>query len=140
MRILVLGGSPKGETSVTWQYVRWLRENLVGHDLECIQIASRIQLLEKDEAAFAAVIGAVRRADALIWAFPLYVFTVCSQYKRFIELLGERGVEAAFAAHSGCLDDMVWAGGRRLLRLGGDHGQRGESRARQQYRAHGISP
>ena len=96
MRILVLGGSPKGETSVTWQYVRWIKENLGGHEIECIQIASRIKLLEKDEAAFAQVIEAVRGADAILWAFPLYFCTVCSQYKRFIELIAERGAEGAF--------------------------------------------
>jgi len=97
MRILVLGGSPKGETSVTWQYIRWLKESLSGHEIEGLQVASRIKLLEKDEAAFAAVIEAVRGADAVIWAFPLYVFTVCSQYKRFIELIAERGAGGAFA-------------------------------------------
>ncbi len=96
MRILVLGGSPKGETSVTMQYVRWLKENLEGAELETIQVASRIALLERDEAAFAAVVERVRGADAVLWAFPLYVFTVCSQYKRFIELIGERGAEGAF--------------------------------------------
>jgi multimeric flavodoxin WrbA len=97
MRILVLGGSPKGETSVTMQYVRWIGENLPGHEVETVQIASRINVLEKNEAAFEAVIDNVRRADALLWAFPLYVFTVCSQYKRFIELVWERGAEGAFA-------------------------------------------
>jgi multimeric flavodoxin WrbA len=97
MRILVLGGSPKGETSVTMQYVRWLKENLVGNEIEVIQIASRIGVLERDETAFAAVIEAVRRSDAVLWAFPLYVFTVCSQYKRFIELIRERRAEGAFA-------------------------------------------
>lgn len=96
MRILVLGGSPKGETSVTMQYVRWLKENLEGAELETIQVASRIAFLERDEAAFAAVVEAVRSADAVLWAFPLYVFTVCSQYKRFIELIGERHAEDAF--------------------------------------------
>jgi len=96
MKILVLGGSPKGETSVTMQYVRWIKENLEGHEIETLQVASRIAALERDEAAFEAVIEAVRSADAVLWAFPLYVFTVCSQYKRFIELVWERGAEDAF--------------------------------------------
>lgn len=96
MRILVLGGSPKGETSVTMQYVRWIRENLSGHEVELVQIASRIGALERDDAAFAAVIEKVRGADAVLWAFPLYVFTVCSQYKRFIELVWEKAATDAF--------------------------------------------
>ena len=37
-----------------------------------------------------------RGADSVLWAFPLYVFTVCSQYERFIELIRERGAEEAF--------------------------------------------
>ncbi|HTX72321.1 MAG TPA: NAD(P)H-dependent oxidoreductase [Rectinemataceae bacterium] len=96
MRILVLGGSPKGATSVTMQYVRWLAENMEGAEFETIQIASRIAALERDESAFASAVSAVGRADAVLWAFPLYVFTVCSQYKRFIELVHERGAEGAF--------------------------------------------
>jgi multimeric flavodoxin WrbA len=97
MRILVLGGSPKGETSVTMQYVRWIRESLRGHEVETIQIASRIAAIERDRAEFDKVLVAVRGADAILWAFPLYVFTVCSQYKRFIELVWERSSEGAFA-------------------------------------------
>jgi multimeric flavodoxin WrbA len=96
MKILVLAGSPKGEKSVTLQYVRWLGENLEGCELETVQIASRIVALEKDAEKFASVIEAAKKADAVIWAFPLYVFTVCSQYKRFIELVHERGAEEAF--------------------------------------------
>jgi NAD(P)H-dependent FMN reductase len=39
----------------------------------------------------------VKKSDGVIWAFPLYVFLVCSQYKRFIELISERGAQKAFA-------------------------------------------
>jgi multimeric flavodoxin WrbA len=78
------------------QYVRWLEENLEDGDFETFQIASRIAMYERDESAFAAVIAAIDRADAVLWAFPLYVFTVCSQYKRFIELVQERGSASAF--------------------------------------------
>ena len=97
MKILVLGGSPKGETSVTMQYVRWIAENLPNHEVRTLQIASRIGALERDDGKFAQAIEAVNEADAVLWAFPLYVFTVCSQYKRFIELIRERGVEGSFA-------------------------------------------
>jgi multimeric flavodoxin WrbA len=94
---LVLGGSPKGETSVTMQYVRWIAENMAGHEVRTLQIASRIAALERDEGKFEEVIEAVKEADAVLWAFPLYVFTVSSQYKRFIELIWERKAEGAFA-------------------------------------------
>ena len=38
----------------------------------------------------------MRSADGVIWAFPLYILLVCSQYKRFIELVEERGAASAF--------------------------------------------
>ena len=60
-------------------------------------VAQTIRKLEKDEKAFGEVIDAVKKADAVLWAFPLYFLLVCSQYKRFIELIFERKQEAAFA-------------------------------------------
>ena len=59
MKILVLGGSPKGETSVTMQYVRWIAENLPNHEVRTLQIASRIGALERDDGKFAQAIEAV---------------------------------------------------------------------------------
>jgi multimeric flavodoxin WrbA len=79
------------------QYVRWIAENMAGHEVRTLQVASRIAALERDEGKFEEVIEAVKEADAVLWAFPLYVFTVSSQYKRFIELVWERGAEGAFA-------------------------------------------
>jgi DNA-binding PadR family transcriptional regulator/multimeric flavodoxin WrbA len=97
MKIIVLGGSPKGETSVTMQYVRWLEKRYPGHSFDVRQAAARIAALERDPAAFEEIIQAVRAAEVVLWAFPLYVFTVCSQYKRFIELIADRGAGPAFA-------------------------------------------
>ena len=82
MKIVVLGGSPKGKTSVTMQYVHYIRKVLPAHEFEILQISSRIKKLEKDEQAFSEVIEQVRSADLVLWAFPLYVFLVPSQYKR----------------------------------------------------------
>ena len=38
----------------------------------------------------------MRSADAVLWGFPLYILLVCSQYKRFIELISERSAQDAF--------------------------------------------
>jgi hypothetical protein len=51
----------------------------------------------RDDARFREVIDEVRKSDGVIWAFPLYVFLVCSQYKRFIEMITEKGAQDAFA-------------------------------------------
>jgi multimeric flavodoxin WrbA len=97
MKIVVLNGSPKGRQSVTMQYVEYLARRFPDVELEAHDVAQKIGGLEKDPARFMEVIDAVRRADAVLWAFPLYILLVCSQYKRFVELIRERGVEDAFA-------------------------------------------
>jgi multimeric flavodoxin WrbA len=96
MKILVLGGSPKGETSVTMQYVNYIRALMPEHEFKTLQISRRIRKLEINEQAFSEVIDEVRAADGVLWAFPLYVLLVPSQYKRFVELIWERGVQSAF--------------------------------------------
>ncbi len=96
MKIAVLGGSPKGETSVTIQFVKYIQANLPEHEFQFIQISSRIKKIENNEQAFSEVIDEIRTVDAVLWAFPLYVLLVPSQYKRFIELIWERGVQDVF--------------------------------------------
>jgi multimeric flavodoxin WrbA len=96
MKIVVLNGSPKGEVSVTRQYVLLLEKTFPEHKFVVLPVAQQAAKLAKDEGAFNAVIDEVRSADTVIWAFPLYILLVCSQYKRFIELVDERGAAAAF--------------------------------------------
>ena len=59
MKILVLGGSPKGEKSVTMQYVRFLERSFPGHEWEVAQISQRIRRLEFEAALFAEVVGRI---------------------------------------------------------------------------------
>lgn len=96
MKIVVLNGSPKGATSVTMQYVRYIQKVFPQHELELVHIAQRLKRLEKNDAAFEGVIEQVRSADGVLWAFPLYILHVHAYYKRFIELIWERGVEDVF--------------------------------------------
>lgn len=97
MNITVLHGSPKGEISVTMQYVKFLVKKLPEHswNIECV--GAKIGVLEKDAAAFAAVIEKVQSADIVLWSFPVYHLLVPAQFKRFIELVSERGAADAFA-------------------------------------------
>jgi multimeric flavodoxin WrbA len=97
MKIVVLNGSPKGETSITMQYVRYVQKVYPQHELEIEHVVPRIKKLESDEQAFGEIVERVRRADGVLWAFPLYVFLVHGSYKRFIELIEERGAQDAFA-------------------------------------------
>ncbi len=96
MKISVLNGSPKGDTSVTMQYVRYLEQQNPDATMTVHHISMRIKALEKDAAAFRAVLDDVRSSDLVLWAFPLYYLLVPSQYKRFIELIFEKKAAAAF--------------------------------------------
>jgi multimeric flavodoxin WrbA len=97
MKVIVLNGSPKGDISVTMQYITYIRKKFPDHEYEILNIAQEIGLIEKNIPAWDRIIACIRSADLVLWAFPLYVLLVCSQYKRFIELITERGAQDAFA-------------------------------------------
>jgi len=90
MKITVLSGSPKGDDSVTLQYVRYMEKTFPDHDYQVFHVAQQIRKLERDDRAFQDIMDRVAASDAVIWSFPLYYCLVCSQYKRFIELIFER--------------------------------------------------
>jgi multimeric flavodoxin WrbA len=97
VKITVLNGSPKGDLSVTMQSVAYLAKIYPQHEFTVQHIAQRLKRLESDRAAFDEVIDQVRDSDAVLWGFSLYILTVHANYKRFIELIFERGAQAAFA-------------------------------------------
>ncbi len=96
MKIAVLNGSPKGQISVTLQYVSVLQRKSPEIEFQIFDVAQKIKKLEKDDKFFGEIISQIAAADAVLWAFPLYFFLVSSQYKRFIELIFERNSTSAF--------------------------------------------
>ena len=96
MKIAVLNGSPKGQTSVTMQYVHFLEQRFPEAEFKFFDVALKIKKLEKDDKAFQEIIAGIAAADAVLWAFPLYTLLVASQYKRFIELIFERNAASVF--------------------------------------------
>lgn len=96
MKIVVLNGSPKGESSVTMQYVGFIQKKFPQHEFKILNIAQRGKQIESKAEIFQEIIAEIKKADGVLWAFPLYVFLVHSQYKRFIELISERSAEAVF--------------------------------------------
>ncbi len=76
MIITVLNGSPKGEQSVTMQYVGFLQKNFPQHELKIVNIALRIKTLDQEEQAFQEVLDQVKASDGVLWAFPLYILLV----------------------------------------------------------------
>ncbi len=95
--MLVLNGSPKGDVSVTMQYIAYIRKKFPEHRYEILNIAHEIKKIENDTAVWSRTLDRIRSADMVLWAFPLYYLVVCSQYKRFIELIFERKAQDAFA-------------------------------------------
>lgn len=96
MKIIVLNGSPKGDMSVTMQYINYIKKKFPMHELSTINIAQSINKIESDTEKFNSIINEIDKSDGVIWAFPLYIFVVCAQYKRFIELIFERNAQYAF--------------------------------------------
>jgi len=97
MKIVVLNGSPKGDVSVTMQYVNYLIKKYPQYEYKIVNISQRIKAIEKNQAEFDQIIADIQAADGVLWAFPLYILIVHAHYKRFIELVFERGAQAAFA-------------------------------------------
>jgi multimeric flavodoxin WrbA len=96
MKIVVLNGSPKGNMSVTLQYVLFIQKKFPQHEFKVLNIAQEIRKIETEQKAFQEIIDAVKSSDGVLWAFSLYILLVHSNYKRFIEFIWERGVESAF--------------------------------------------
>lgn len=96
MNICILNGSPKGENSVTMQYMAYYSTCFPEHTFTYVKAAQQCKKFEKDREAFQEVMEMVEQADLIIWAFPLYIMLVHSQYKRFIELIFERKAEKYF--------------------------------------------
>ena len=97
LKIIILNGSPKGMMSVTMQYARYLEKRFPQHSFSYINAAQAYAKFERNEEAFDGFIAEIEGADLILWAYPLYFLCVCSQYKRFIELIFERNRGAAFA-------------------------------------------
>jgi multimeric flavodoxin WrbA len=96
MNIVVLNGSPKGESSITLQYVNFIQKKFPQHEFKVFHVAKNIRKLEKESDSFEAIIDEIRSSDGVFWAFGLWVLVVSAQYMRFVELISERSSEDAF--------------------------------------------
>ena len=90
MKILVINGSPKGKYSATLQTSLYLEILHPEHSFEYLNAASLIRQFEKD---FSPAAGALKRADLILFSYPVYTFLVPSQLHRFIELIKESGTD-----------------------------------------------
>ncbi len=96
MNVVVLAGSPKGAQSVTAEYVRYLAARRPKDRFTFLYPAQAYRKYERHPETLAEVFEAVRAADLVLWAFPLYYLLVSSGYKRFIEIVFERDGGSVF--------------------------------------------
>ncbi len=92
MNILVLNGSPKGDYSITLQTVLYLQKLNKKNRFNILNVGQRIKGLEMD---FTPAAEAIKQADVLLFAYPVYTFVAPCQLHRFIELMKEHQVPVA---------------------------------------------
>ena len=93
MKIMVWCGSPKGKLSITAEHVKiWEASLETGTaDFAYEYPARLIGKLENDDKEFARLMDETAEADIIIWAMPVYFMLVPAGFKRFVELINERG-------------------------------------------------
>ena len=108
MQICVISGSPKGEKSVTLQYVRFLEQAFPEHTFSVAHVGQEIKTIEQREEAWERLLATVKECDGVLWATPVYVMLVPAQLKRFIELIGARDAAEVFSGkYAACLTTSI---------------------------------
>ena len=89
MKILIVNGSPRGRFSVTLQSCLYLEKRFRRHGFEYLNVGAGIADFERDMRPAAE---AFKRAELVIFAYPVYSFLVPSQLHRFMELMAENAL------------------------------------------------
>ena len=90
VKVLVLNGSPSGKDSITLQTVKYIEIHFPKVIFEVLHVGRQIRQIEKD---FTPVSDALKAADLILFAYPVYTFLVPAQLHRFIELTKANGVD-----------------------------------------------
>ena len=95
MNILVINGSPKGPDSITLHTCLYLEKRFPQHAFSYLAAGQQIKSLEKD---FSPALEALRKADLIVFCYPVYTFLVPYQLHRFIELMKASGEDLSAKA------------------------------------------
>lgn len=90
MKICILNGSPRGIYSTTLHTALYLQKRYPCHSFKIVQVGAKIRTLEKD---LSEALHAMRHADLIIFAYPVYTFIAPSQLHRFLAALKGSGAD-----------------------------------------------
>ncbi len=90
MNILVLNGSPAGKDSITLYTMLFIQKHFPEHHYEILYVGQQIRKMENDHSVW---ITALKKADLIVFCYPVYTFLVPAQLHRFIELIKESGMD-----------------------------------------------
>lgn len=94
--IIVLNGSPMGIIGDTIQYIRYIQQVCPDVSFNIINISQDIGKIEKNGTLLEQIKNKIKESDGVIWATPVYIYLVPSQYKRFIEMIYEKKLHNLF--------------------------------------------
>jgi len=95
-KVVAINGSPHGKNGNSIFCFHYAKKYLLNVECQIFHVASKIKKIEDNESYFNSIMDVIRSADGIFWVFPAYIFIMPSQFKRFIELIQERGAEDAF--------------------------------------------
>lgn len=90
MKILVLNASPKGKNSTTVHTALYLQALHPEHEFTVLPVGQRIKSYEKD---FAPLREELKKAELILFSYPVYTFIAPYQLHRLLELIKADGVD-----------------------------------------------
>jgi len=96
MKLTILSGSPKGEPSITLQYLDYIKKRHSEHSYHVVHVGKEINKIQNDVAYFNSIMEEIKSSDAVIWVFPVYFLAAPSPVHRFAELIWENQKEDIF--------------------------------------------
>ncbi len=92
MKVCVLNGSPRGAHSVTLHSVLYLQKKFLKDEFEILNVGQKIKYYEKN---FHEIEESVKKADIILFAYPIYTFLAPSQLQKIIRLLKEKNLNVS---------------------------------------------